>query len=292
MSNLRDVRLRMRAIQQTLQVTNAMNLISTSKLRKGRRTLEDTEPYFTRIKKAVFDIVSSAGNVKSDFFRRKEEKHAAVVVVSSDKGLAGGYNANVFKQVSKVCETLQDPFLITIGNIASRHFSHSPFNILENFSFMSQLPSLDNAKEIADYIISQFLWGYFDEVHLVYTHMFSAVKLTPETIQLLPISAEKIQEEIAHTGGERRVDLRFEYIPSEEEVFDALVPIYIKGVIYGALVEAYASEQSARMTAMDESSKNAEDMLAKLQIFYNRTRQSVITQEMTEIIGGSSAVNN
>ncbi|MDR1466444.1 MAG: ATP synthase F1 subunit gamma, partial [Treponema sp.] len=281
MANLRDIRLRMRAIQQTLQVTKAMNLISTSKLRKGRRTLEDTEPYFTRIKKAVFDIVSSAGNVRSDFFRRKEVKHTAVVVISSDKGLAGGYNANVFKQVNKVCETLREPLLITIGNTAFRHFSHSPFNVLENFSFASQLPSLDNAKEIADYIISQFLWGYFDEVHLVYTHMFSAVKLVPENIQLLPISAEKIQEEIARAGGVKRVDLRFEYIPSEEEVFDALVPIYIKGVIYGALVEAYASEQSARMTAMDESSKNAEDMLAKLQVFYNRMRQAVITQEMT-----------
>jgi F-type H+-transporting ATPase subunit gamma len=291
MANLRDVRLRIRAIQQTLQVTKAMSLISTSKLRKGRRTLEDMEPYFTRIKKSMFDIISSAGNVKSAFFERKEVKHTVVVVISSDKGLAGGYNANVFKQVNKVCETLRDPLLITIGNTASRYFSHSPFNVLESFSFMSQLPSLDDAKEIANYIISQFLWEYFDEVHLVYTHMFSAVKLTPETIQLLPVSAEKIQEEIARTGGEKRVDLRFEYIPSEEEVFDALVPIYIKGIVYGALVEAYASEQSARMTAMDESSKSAEDMLAKLQVFYNRTRQAVITQEMTEIVGGSSAIN-
>jgi F-type H+-transporting ATPase subunit gamma len=239
----------------------------------------------------MFDIISSAGNVKSDFFGKKDVKHSAVLVISSDKGLAGGYNANVFKQVNKVCKTLRDPLLITIGNIASRHFNHSSFSVLENFSFMSRLPSLDDAGQIADYIISQFLWNYFDEVHLVYTHMFSAVKLTPETVQLLPISAEKIQEEIAQIGGEKRVDLRFEYIPSEEEVFDALVPIYIKGIIYGALVEAYASEQNARMTAMDEASQNAEDMLAKLQIFYNRARQASITQEMTEIIGGSSAIN-
>jgi F-type H+-transporting ATPase subunit gamma len=292
MANLRDTRLRMRAIRQTLQVTKAMNLISTSKLRKGRRALEDMEPYFTRIKKSMFDVVSSEGNAKSDFFERKDVKHSAVIVISSDKGLAGGYNANVFRQVNKVCETLRGPLLITIGNIASRHFSHSPFNVLENFSFRSQIPTLDDAKEIADYIISQFLWNYFDEVHLVYTHMFSAVKIRPETIQLLPISAEKIQEEIARTGGEKRVDLRFEFIPSEEEVFDALVPIYIKGIVYGALVESYASEQNARITAMDESSKNAEDMLAKLQVFYNRARQAAITQEMTEIIGGSNAIND
>ncbi|MDR0411876.1 MAG: ATP synthase F1 subunit gamma [Treponema sp.] len=292
MANLRDTRLRMRAIRQTLQVTKAMNLISTSKLRRGRRALEDTEPYFMRIKKSMFDIISSIDNVKSDFLGRRDIKHSAVIVVSSDKGLAGGYNANVFRQVNKVCETLQSPLLITIGNIASRHFSHSSFDVLENFSFKPRLPMLDDAKEIADYIISQYLWNYFDEVHLVYTHMFSAVKLMPETIQLLPVSAEKIQEEIVRTGEEKRVDLRFEFIPSEEEVFDALVPIYIKGIVYGVLVEAYASEQNARMIAMDEASKNAEDMLAKLQVFYNRVRQAAITQEMTEIIGGSSAIND
>lgn len=294
MANLRDVRLRMRAIRQTLQVTNAMNLISTSKLRKGRRTLEDTKPYFTRIQKSMYDIVSCADISHNEFFGRKNgqelSSRAAIVVISSDKGLAGGFNANVFRQANALCSKVQKPVLITVGNIAQRFFGNSKYPILESFSFKSQLPSVDDAKMIADYIISQFLWGAFDSVYLVYTYMYSAVRLQPDVIRLLPLSAEKIQEKIMQTGGEKRVELQFEFIPSEEMVFEVLIPIYLKGIVYGALVESYAGEQNARMSAMDEASKNAENMLAKLQVFYNRARQAAITQEMTEIIGGSSVL--
>jgi F-type H+-transporting ATPase subunit gamma len=284
----------MRAIRQTLQVTKAMNLISTAKLRKGRRVLEDTEPFFTRIQKSMFDILSGAGRVESDFFGRRKAgnpSRSAVVVVTSDKGLAGGYNANIFRQVTSLCETLSHPILILIGSIGYRYFIHSPYLILENFSFKSRLPEVDNAKEIADYIVSQYLWGMFDEVHIVYTHMYSTIKLLPTVRQILPLNAQRIQEEIARSGGQKRVELQFEYLPSKEEVFDALVPLYIKGLIYGGLIEAYASEQSARMAAMDEASKSAEEMLASLQIYYNRARQASITQEVSEIISGSAALS-
>jgi F-type H+-transporting ATPase subunit gamma len=281
----------MKAIRQTLQVTKAMNLISTSKLRKGRRTLEDTEPYFERIRKSMYDIVSCARLSDNEFFGRKKISQSGVVVISSDKGLAGGYNANVFRQVQSLCKELNKPLLITIGNMAQRYFARESYPILESFSFKSQQPALGDAAEITDYLISQYDWGIFDQVHLVYTHMYSAIKLQPTVIQVLPLSAEKMQEEISSGGGEKRVELQFEFIPSEEEVFDALVPLYIKGIIYGALIESYTSEQNARMSAMDEASKNAEDMLSKLRIYYNRVRQASITQEMTEIIGGSSALS-
>ncbi|MDR3167524.1 MAG: ATP synthase F1 subunit gamma [Treponema sp.] len=295
MANLRDVRLRMRAIRQTLQVTKAMNLISTAKLRKGRRVLEDTEPFFTRIQKSMYDILSGAEKVDSEFFMRAREgknSHSAVVVVTSDKGLAGGYNANVFRHVSNLCSKLTNPLLILIGAIGYRYFIHSPYLILENFSFHSRLPEIEDAKEITDYIIAQYLWGMFDEVHIVYTHMYSTIKLLPAERQILPLNVEKIQEEIARAGGQKRVELQFDYLPSEGEVFDALVPFYIKGIIYGSLVESYVSEQSARMTAMDEASKSAEEMLASLQIHYNRARQAGITQEVSEIISGSAALGN
>jgi F-type H+-transporting ATPase subunit gamma len=285
----------MRAIRQTLQVTKAMNLISTAKLRKGRRTLEDTEPFFTRIQKSMYDILSGAGEVESQFFKRPgsgRTSHSAVVVVTSDKGLAGGYNANIFRHVSNLCSKLANPLLILIGAIGYRYFVHSPYLILENFSFRSQLPDLENAQEIADYIIAQYLWGMFDEVHIVYTHMYSTIQLLPAERQILPLDVEKIQEEIARSGGQKRVELRFDYIPSEEAVFDALVPLYIKGIIYGSLVESYVSEQSARMAAMDEASKSAEEMLTSLQIHYNRARQAGITQEVSEIISGSAALKN
>ncbi|AEF83719.1 ATP synthase F1, gamma subunit [Treponema primitia ZAS-2] len=294
MANLRDVRLRMRAIQQTLQVTKAMDLISTAKLRKGRRVLEDTEPYFTRIQKSMFDIVSGAGYVHSDFFGRKTDAdnyHTAVVVITSDKGLAGGYNANIFRYVNELCAGVKNPILVLIGAIGYRHFMHSPYLILENFSFKSKLPDVDDAKEIADYIISQYLWGMFDEVHIVYTHMYSTIKLLPTAKYILPLKTETMRQELDKIDTKEREFHSFEYIPSAEEVFDALVPLYIKGLVYGCLVEAYASEQSARIAAMDEASKNAEEMLGTLRLHYNRVRQAGITQEMTEIVSGSSALS-
>jgi F-type H+-transporting ATPase subunit gamma len=283
----------MRAIRQTLQVTKAMNLISTAKLRKGRRVLEDTEPFFRRIQKSMWDILAGAGRVESEFLTagRSKNPHTAIVVVTSDKGLAGGYNANIFRQVSDLCGRVSNPLLILIGSIGYRYFIHSPYLILENFSFHSQIPTMDNAREIADYIISQYLWGMFDEIHIVYTHMYSAIKLLPRERQILPLDAEKMHDELSREGGQKRVELRFEFLPSKTAVFDALVPFYIKGIIYGSLVEAYVSEQSARMAAMDEASKNAEDMLSVLQINYNRTRQAGITQEVSEIVSGSAALS-
>jgi F-type H+-transporting ATPase subunit gamma len=213
----------------------------------------------------------------------------AIVVITSDKGLAGGYNANIFRQVNQLCAKVKNPILILIGTIGYRYFIHSPWLILENFSFRSRLPDMDDAQEIAEYIFSQYLWGMFNEVHIVYTHMFSSIKLLPRERQLLPLDEEKMQEEFEQSG-HKRVELQFEYLPSREEVFDTLVPLYVKGIIYGSLVEAYASEQSARMSAMDEASKSAEEMLTDLQIHYNRVRQASITQEMTEIIGGAAAL--
>ncbi|MCL2834713.1 MAG: ATP synthase F1 subunit gamma [Treponema sp.] len=292
MANLRDVRLRMRAIRQTLQVTKAMNLISTAKLRKGRRVLQDIEPFFNRIQKSMFDILSGAGQMRSEYFqptKKSDTHHSAVIVVSSDKGLAGGYNSNIFRLTGKLCSGLENPVLIPVGSIGYRYFIHTPYIIMENFSFKSQLPVMDNASEIAEYVISQYLYGMFDEVHIVYTHMYSSVKLLPVSIQLLPLNLEKMKEEFA-SAGQKRVELSFEYLPSRHDVFNTLVPFYIKGIIYGSLTEAYVSEQSARMAAMDEASKNAEDMLASLQINYNRVRQALITQEMSEIIGGSAAL--
>jgi F-type H+-transporting ATPase subunit gamma len=224
MANLRDVRLRMRAIRQTLQVTKAMNLISTAKLRKGRRMLEDTEPYFTRIQKSMFDILSGAGTMESKFLRGphpEKSSRTAILVITSDKGLAGGYNANIFRQVNDLCSKVEKPVLILIGTIGYRYFMHTPHTILENFSFHSQIPTVENAGEIAEYIISQYLWDVFSEVHVVYTHMYSAIKLLPSELQILPLDTEKIQAELSGMGNEKRVGLQFEYLPSEDALFEA-----------------------------------------------------------------------
>jgi F-type H+-transporting ATPase subunit gamma len=269
-----------------------MDLISTSKLRKGRRVLEDTEPYFTRIQKSMYDIVAGAGHERSEFFGRSaddENYHSAVAVITSDKGLAGGYNANIFRAVEDLCLRIKNPILLLIGSIGYRHFMHTPHLILENFSLKSKLPEVDDAKEIADYIIAQYLWGMFDEAHIVYTHMHSAIKLLPTEKFILPLKEPIMRQELNRIETKKRERHDFVYIPSQEAVFEALVPLYIKGLVYGCLVEAYASEHNARIAAMDEASKNAEEMLGSLRINYNRVRQAGITQEMTEIVSGSSA---
>ena len=293
MTNLRDIRLRMRTIRQTLQVTKALNLISTAKLRKGRRLLEDTEPYFGRIQKSMFDILSGMNDIESEFIHRSDSlktSRKAILVITSDRGLAGGYNANVFRYVNDLCSKLENPVLIIIGSVGYRYFIHSSHIILENFSFHSKIPDVEHAKEIADYLFSQYLWGAFDEVHVVYTHMFSTFKLLPTEHQILPLNKEKIQAELSETGSEQRTALQFEFIPSVTEVFNTLVPLYVRGQIYGCMVEAWVSEQSARMAAMDEASRSAQDMLSSLQISYNRARQAGITQEISEIVGGSTAL--
>jgi F-type H+-transporting ATPase subunit gamma len=275
----------MRAIEQTLQVTSAMNLISTAKLRKGRLLLEDTEPYFDRIQKTMGDLLAGVSAVESEFFKKPQKnERTAIIAVSSDKGLAGGYNSNIFRYVNALCAETANPILVLIGSVGQRYFVNSPYMVLENFSFYSRMPTMVDAQEIADYVISQFDWGVFGEVHIVYTHMYSAMKMLPARQLVLPLDEEKMRR---HTAGTPEP---FEYIPSPEAVFDALAPQYIKGIIYGCLVEAYASEQSSRMSAMDEASRNARDMLSSQQIFYNRVRQSLITQEVTEIVSGSAAL--
>jgi F-type H+-transporting ATPase subunit gamma len=292
MANLRDIRVRMKSIAQTLKVTKAMNLISTAKLRKGRHLLMDTEPYFNRIQKTMANLLHSAGKVESPYFAENKGGRTCIIAVSSDKGLAGGYNANIFRYVSEMCKTVSDPVLILIGNIGQRYFANSPYMVLENFSFASKVPTLDEASEIAEYIISQFDWGVFSEVRIVYTHMYNTLTLTPAENVILPFNEERMRRssDSVFAEVEKKKPLNFEYIPSPEAVFNALAPQYIKGLIYGCLVEAYASEQSARMSAMDEATKNARDILDKQQLFYNHTRQAGITQEVTEIVSGSAAL--
>ena len=293
MPNLRDVRGRMRAISQTLQVTKAMKLISTSKLRRARRTLGESHPFFERIRQSMAELSQDAGRVESDFLDLREKnqtRRTGVIVVTSDRGLAGGYNASVARFTEEFCSSLPNPFLILVGAVGQRYFMRSPYPVLENFSFHSQLPQVPDAKEIADFLISQFLWGMFDDVHVVYTRMRSSVLLVPESIRALPIDSSKLNGPASPFQTEGKRAIGFEYIPSAGAVFDALVPLYIKGIVYGALVESYASEQSARISAMDVASRNAEGMMQSLKLAYNRARQSVITQEVSEIVAGAAAL--
>jgi F-type H+-transporting ATPase subunit gamma len=305
MASQREARQRMRAIKQTLQVTQAMGLISTAKLRKARTILAAAEPYFHRIQQTMREIMVGQTDVQSAFFPKNEPKgRSAVIVISSEKGLAGGYNAAIYRYVMEMCQKLDNPVLITIGNVGQRFFERSPYVTLESFSFGSRVPDIDDAREVAEYAISQFQWGVFHEIHIVYTHMFSVIKTQPMEKSVLPLNIETLQQDYiteamaAVKAGIIKKDeikelenLRFDYIPSRHVVFDLLAPHFITGVIFGSLIESYAAEQSARMNAMDEASRNGDEMYQEQLRAYNRARQQIITQEMTEIVSGSAAIN-
>lgn len=289
MANMRDIQLRMKSIGQTLQITNAMKLISTSKLRRAKLQLEVTEPYYDRIRETMGDIVRRSGDVPYRYFgqrARKKGRHRAYLIITSDKGFAGGFNHNIIRLAEDSCSASGTDFLMLIGNIGKRYFIRKNYPILENFAFTAKVPTVYDAKEISDYILTQFDTGIIDEFHVVYTRMYSSVKLVPEVLKLLPLEKDEFT---AIEDNPLNNDLT--YMPSAEVLLDTLVPKYLAGVVYGAMVESFASEQSARMTAMDNASKNAEEMLERLQVTYNRVRQAAITQEITEIVAGAAALN-
>lgn len=289
METMRDIRNRMKSVRQTLQVTGAMKLISTSKLRKARRQLDETLPYFDAIRDAMRDIILHAeGHGESWFDQRagKSPRRVATLVVTADKGLAGGYNSSVIRYVESSCPPRS--ILMPVGSVGKRYFMEKDYVLLEDFAASTKVPTVYEAKEIASFATEQFSAGRIDEFRVVFTRMHSTVKLEPEMMVLLPLDAGRIA-----SGGRRRGDgPSYSYEPSEDAVFDVLVPQYLKGVIYGALVQAFASEQAARMAAMDTATKNAEDMLARLGLVYNRARQAAITGEVSEIVAGAAALGD
>jgi F-type H+-transporting ATPase subunit gamma len=292
MANMRDIRVRMKSIRQTLQITSAMKLISTSKLRRARVQLNQTEPYFDRIQETMEDIFMHSEDIREQYFAPHERSDGVprrgFMVITSDKGLAGGYNHNIIKLAETSMTRPETDYLLLLGTIGSRYFLRKNCSILENYKYSTVLPTVFDAKDVADFILSQYEHGVIDEFYIVYTRMYSSVKLVPEVLKILPLEEMSFRKGEAET---MKSDSSLTYIPSAQAVLETLIPKYLSGVIYGAMVESFASEHSARMTAMDNASKNAQEMLDKLQLVYNRSRQSAITQEVTEIVAGAAALN-
>jgi len=297
MPNMRDIRLRMKSVKQTLQITSAMKLISTSKLRRARVQLAQTEPYFDRIQETVRDIFLHSADIRADYLathRNADGKtQRAFLVITSDKGMAGGFNHNVIKLAEDQIVARDLDFFVLLGNIGSRYFMKSESSILETFRFTSQVPTVYDAKEISDFVLSQYDAGKIDEFYIVYTRMYSSVKLVPEVLRVLPLDESTFRSGCEqNSNADAKGDSSLTYVPSPEVVLKSLIPKYLCGVVYGAIVESYASEHSARMTAMDNATKNAEEMLNALRLSYNRLRQGAITQEVTEIVAGAAALNS
>ena len=294
MAGITEIRGRMRSIQQTLKITNAMYLISSAKVKKARKQLQEVEPYFDRLAKTILDIFRHSPQLQHRYIeghhKPKEERKTGFVVITGDKGLAGAYNHNVLKLAESYLARKQDSTLFLIGQMGRHYFEKKNIPIDAEFMYTTQDPTLDRAQDICDTLVDLYERGALDEIYLVFTHSYSAMRMEPEIIKLLPLDRAMLSARRGLSEADQYRDV-VRYEPSPEAVLDVLVPGVIRGYMFAALVESFCSEQSSRMSAMDSASESARDMLKTLSLEFNRARQGAITQEITEIAGGAEALN-
>ncbi len=273
------IKTRIRSMESTKQITKAMEMVAASKLRRAQARVLSSRPYFEILFSTIQDIVDSNSDFSSPYLVQRPMKKAAYVVIAGDRGLAGGYNSNILKLVMSEIEG-KDVIVLPIGRKATDYFArHNVPMTTGNYSEAEQV-SLGDCFTMAKDLCKQYLSGELDAIYVAYTNFVSVLSQTPASLQMLPLSAN-------HTARGRKGESDILYEPDSIEVFDAIVPEYLGGMIYGALCESRAAEQAARRTAMDSATQNAEDMIADLSLKFNRARQAAITQEITEIVAGS-----
>ena len=283
---------RIESIQDTMKITNAMYLISSSKLRKARQNYQNVLPYFTRMRDTISRVVPHLPDEPvHPFFheREKENPIRAYVVLTADKGMAGAYNQNLLKFLKEQCGSDPNARFYVIGQTGYRALLHKDPRLVEEFHYGATAPTLQRARDITVDAIYDFKSGKLDEIYLIYTKIQNALTSEPVMERLLPLDREHLKPAPKGLGDPRG---EVEMFPDAKTVFEQTAPIYMHGMIFGAMTESFCAEQSARMTAMDSATKSANDMIHELQLEYNRTRQGSITQEITEIIGGAAAVQS
>lgn len=294
MAGMREIKQRIKGIKETRQITKAMKLISAAKLKKARQQLEQTRPYFLKVEETMADILSHSANIVSPYFdlrHDKESRKKAYLIISGDKTLAGGYNHNLLKFTEAELNGDKEALLFVAGQIGRNYFLKENYNVASDFYYPVQNVTVYRAREIAEIILEGFRKGDFDEVNLIFTKMKSSISLEPHMLKLLPLDYDELVKEVTNDSNYiKNPDENMLYEPSAEYVLEILISKYIKGIVYGAMVEGFTSEQSARMTAMDNATANADEMLQKLNLYYNRARQGIITQEITEIVSGAEAL--
>ena len=277
--SMKDIKLRIKSVQSTMQITKAMELVASSKLRRAKLRVEQSRPYFQALHDALTEIAASNTEFDSAFVKPRKGVRRCYVVVAGDRGLAGGYNANVFKLVAAEAAG-KDWCVLPIGKKALEQYQRAGVEIVSEAFAQAADISVSDCFEIARIVSEAFLAGRFDEIYVAYTSFVSMLTQTAAVMRVLPFDAP----EKPAPGKPRDMIL---YEPSSEEVFDAIIPEYIAGIVYGALCESVASELAARRTAMDAATKNAGEMIESLNLYYNRARQAAITQEITEIVAGA-----
>ncbi len=291
MANTKEIQSRMKSIQDTMKITNAMYMISSSKLKKSKKSLEDTEPYFYTLQSTMSRILRHIPDMESIYFDQREnkkpsERHTGYIVVTADKGMAGAYNHNVLKVAEEHLQQSDNPVLFVLGELGRQYFEHKKFPIEEQFHYTVQNPTLNRARNIAETILEWYSQEKLDEVYIIYTRMVNAVQAEAEVLQLLPLKKADFSNQSIPIGVKME---ELALLPTPEAVMNRIVPDYVVGFIYGALVESYSSEQNSRMMAMQAATDSAKEMLKELDILYNRARQAAITQEITEVIAGAKA---
>ncbi|MBC8530144.1 ATP synthase F1 subunit gamma [Christensenellaceae bacterium NSJ-44] len=289
MQNITDIRHHIRTVEQTRQITRAMYLISVSKRRKAISMAAANTAYHKRVHEMMKEILQLAPNISHPFLRKEhpQRTRTAYIVVSGDKGMAGAYNHNVLNLATEHMAGRDEVYIFTVGNVAADYFQREGYRVDIEFLHTAQNPSLHNSRQIARQVLELYGMDVLDEVYVVYTEMVSAIVQTPRVERLLPVMLDDfsdVEDMEIHPNRE------LAYEPSPQEVFDTLVPQYLIGSLYGCLVQSFASEHSARMRAMDTATRNADEMLGKLRLQYNRARQAAITQELTEIAGAAESL--
>ncbi len=288
MASMKDIKRRKESIQSTGQITKAMKLVSTVKLQKARGKAESARPYFDAMYNTVSTMLARSGNIEHRYLKAGETGKKAVIVITANRGLAGGYNSNITKLVTSSGITPGEAAVYAVGTKGRDFLSRKGYEIAADFSEVINEPMFSDAMEIGRTVLEAFEQGRVSEIYLAYTSFKNTVVHVPKFVKLLPMSHEDIaggQED----SEERRTMVSYE--PEEEEALDIIIPKYINSLIYGALMEAVASENGARMTAMDNATSNAEEIISDLSLMYNRARQGSITQELTEIIAGANAIS-
>ena len=284
MASMRDIKRRKSSIQSTQQITKAMKLVSTVKLQKAKGRAEETNPYFNYMYQTVSSMMKRSGNIMHPYLKAGASEKKAVIVITSNRGLAGGYNSNVVKLITEGEFEKEDLDIYAIGSKGKDALERKGYHIAFSNEEVIEAPAYEDAAAICNQLLKAYQEEEIGEIYLAYTHFKNTVSHEPKLMKLLPV-------EMDETENETDSGILMNYEPNDEEALSMIIPKYVTSLFYGALVEAVASENGARMQAMDSATSNADEMISDLSLKYNRARQGSITQELTEIIAGASAIS-
>ncbi len=286
MASMIDIKRRKVSIQSTQQITKAMKLVSTVKLQRAKARAEQSKAYFNCMYETVNSMLARTACSDHPYLKTREGGKKAVIVITSNRGLAGGYNSNVVKLLTQGELKKEDLLIYAVGKKGRDTLHRHGYEIRADFSDMVEEPQYPDALRLADTLLAAFEEGEISEIYLAYTMFKNTVSHVPTLLKLLPVEAGPSQEKETEKSP---IPMNFE--PEDEEALNLIIPKYVTSLIYGGLVESAASENGARMQAMDSATSNAEEMIGKLTLLYNRARQGSITQELTEIIAGAEAIS-